>query len=137
MSWLSSVTESSVTLPPVSKGAVVAGNHLDNQLLARLDRPLFALVEKHLRMTDLGQGHVIAETHQIIENVFVPPRNAALLRAIFCRPRAADSRLQRRSQCGIANLQMAFENAKVGRQRHTVDAGISFANDGRSALERK
>jgi CRP-like cAMP-binding protein len=68
----SSVTESSVTLPPVSEGAVVAHNHLDNQLLARLDRSLFALVEKHLRMVDLDQGHVIAETHQTIENVYFP-----------------------------------------------------------------
>jgi CRP-like cAMP-binding protein len=50
----------------------VAGNHLDNQFLARLDRSLFATVEKHLKMVDLRQGDVIAETHGIVHKVYFP-----------------------------------------------------------------
>ncbi|MDB5521242.1 MAG: hypothetical protein JWQ82_839, partial [Tardiphaga sp.] len=56
----------------MSEGVAVAGNHLDNHLLARLDRSLFATVEKHLKIVDLRQEDVIAQTHGTVHKVYFP-----------------------------------------------------------------
>jgi CRP-like cAMP-binding protein len=48
--------------------------HLDNQLLARLDRIEFAQIEPLLALIELRQGDVIAETHAEIEKIYFPHR---------------------------------------------------------------
>jgi len=46
--------------------------HRENQLLARLDRSIFAQVEPHLTFTGLKQGDSLAETHEHIQRVYFP-----------------------------------------------------------------
>jgi CRP-like cAMP-binding protein len=48
------------------------GRHLDNQLLAKLDRATFAQVEPSLTTIELRQGDVVAQTHAHIERVYFP-----------------------------------------------------------------
>jgi CRP-like cAMP-binding protein len=48
------------------------GSHLDNQLLAKLDRVTFAQVEPSLTAVELRQGNVLAQTHSHIEKVYFP-----------------------------------------------------------------
>lgn len=47
-------------------------HHLENQLLARLDRAIFAQIEPSLTLIELRQGDVIAHTHAQIERVYFP-----------------------------------------------------------------
>jgi hypothetical protein len=46
--------------------------HQTNDLLAKLDDPTFALIEPNLRIVQLELGHVLAETHQHVQNVYFP-----------------------------------------------------------------
>jgi hypothetical protein len=57
-------------LPPFD-GANV-GRHLDNQLVARLDPSILALLDPHLRIVHLDQGDVISETHSTVAKVYFP-----------------------------------------------------------------
>ena len=47
-------------------------HHLENRLLAQLDRATFAQIEPSLTVIELRQGDVIAETHAQIERVYFP-----------------------------------------------------------------
>jgi CRP-like cAMP-binding protein len=46
--------------------------HLENQLLARLDRATLAALEPHMDIVQLRQGDVISETHSTIQKVYFP-----------------------------------------------------------------
>jgi CRP-like cAMP-binding protein len=48
------------------------GNHLDNQILARLSEATFASLAPHLAVIDLERGKVLAETHATIHKVYFP-----------------------------------------------------------------
>lgn len=46
--------------------------HLDNQILARLDKASFALIEPELTVVHFEGGHVLSETQSEIQKVYFP-----------------------------------------------------------------
>jgi CRP-like cAMP-binding protein len=48
------------------------GGHLDNHLLARLDRATFREIVPHLSVVQLRVHHVIAQTHAHVQRVYFP-----------------------------------------------------------------
>jgi CRP-like cAMP-binding protein len=58
--------------PASTKGGDDMSRHLENQLLARLDRVTFAAMEPHLVKVNLERGKVLSGAHDLIATVYFP-----------------------------------------------------------------